>query len=151
MQGSSDVSGITTADRKITLSSCLELELSLSSKFLDNLPAKRPSLASNKYIYQKLLNSSRLPPSARPVADSSLEMAPSLPQFSAARMRSYVFRLPLFTRAMIFVIIAFWVVSMQSVWDVQQWGALIPKEIGLSTSQLLPNIGYFLCCIEVTN
>lgn len=50
-------------------------------------------------------------------------------------MRSYVFRLPLFTRAIVFVIIAFWVVSMQSVWDVVQWGALIPKEIGLSTSQ----------------
>jgi glycosylphosphatidylinositol transamidase len=61
-------------------------------------------------------------------------MAPSLPQFSAARMRSYVFRLPLFTRAIVFVIIALWIVSMQSVWDVKQWGALIPKEIGLASS-----------------
>jgi hypothetical protein len=69
-------------------------------------------------------------------------MAPSLPQFSAARIRSYIFRLPLFTRAIIFVIIALWVVGMQSIWDVQQWGALIPKEIGLSTSQFHSYCGH---------
>lgn len=61
-------------------------------------------------------------------------MAPSLPQFSAARMRSYIFRVPLFTRGVVLVIIGVWIVSMQSVWDVQKWGALIPDEIGLSTS-----------------
>jgi len=61
-------------------------------------------------------------------------MPPSLPQFSAARMRSYIFRLPLFTRCIIFVIVLLWLVSLQSAWDVQQWGALIPKEIGLATS-----------------
>jgi glycosylphosphatidylinositol transamidase len=61
-------------------------------------------------------------------------MAPSLPQFSAARMRSYIFRLPLFTRSVIAIIIILWIVSIQSVWNLQQWGALIPSEIGLSTS-----------------
>lgn len=60
-------------------------------------------------------------------------MAPSLPQFSAARMRSYIFRLPLFTRAIIFVIVALWLASLLPVLDVQQWGSLIPKEIGIST------------------
>jgi glycosylphosphatidylinositol transamidase len=50
-------------------------------------------------------------------------------------MRSYIFRLPLFTRSIILIIVALWVVSNQSIWDVQQWGALIPQEIGLSTSQ----------------
>jgi glycosylphosphatidylinositol transamidase len=60
-------------------------------------------------------------------------MAPSLPQFSAARFRSYIFRLPLFTRSIILVIVILYLVSIQSVWDVQQWGALIPKEIGLAT------------------
>ncbi|CAL3971688.1 unnamed protein product [Diplocarpon coronariae] len=60
-------------------------------------------------------------------------MAPSLPQFSAVRMRSYIFRLPLFTRGVILVISLFWIASIQSVWDVQQWGALIPEEIGLSS------------------
>jgi glycosylphosphatidylinositol transamidase len=62
-------------------------------------------------------------------------MAPSLPQFSAVRMRSYIFRLPLFTRSIILVISVLWLVSNQSLWDVEQWGALIPDEIGLSTSQ----------------
>jgi len=60
-------------------------------------------------------------------------MAPSLPQFSAVRMRSYIFRLPFFTRAIISLILLLWIVSMQSIWDVRQWGALIPKEIGLSS------------------
>jgi glycosylphosphatidylinositol transamidase len=64
-------------------------------------------------------------------------MAPSLPQFSAARFRSYIFRLPLFTRSIIFVIVLLWVAGMQSVWDVQAWGALIPNEIGLASSMLL--------------
>lgn len=67
-------------------------------------------------------------------------MAPSLPQFSAVRMRSYIFRLPLFTRSIILIIILIWIVSNQSVWDVEKWGALIPDEIGLSTSE------YPSCC-----
>lgn len=61
-------------------------------------------------------------------------MAPSLPQINVARIRSYVFRLPLFTRLILFLIIILWIVSIQSVWDIQTWGALIPKEIGFSTS-----------------
>lgn len=65
----------------------------------------------------------------------ALTMAPSLPQFSAARLRSYTFRIPLFTRCIILAITLLWVASIQSVWDVQQWGALIPEEIGLSSSQ----------------
>jgi len=60
-------------------------------------------------------------------------MAPTLPQFSATRLRSYVFRLPLFTRVVIFIIIIAWIASIQSVWDLEKWGALIPKEIGIST------------------
>ncbi|CZT00857.1 related to GPI-anchor transamidase GAA1 [Rhynchosporium agropyri] len=66
-------------------------------------------------------------------------MAPSLPQFSAVRFRSYIFRLPLCTRGIILVIGLFWVAGMQSVWDVQKWGALTPKEVGLSSS-LYPSL-----------
>jgi len=60
-------------------------------------------------------------------------MAPTFPQFNFARIRSYIFRLPLFTRLVIFIIGLFWIASVQSFWDVQKWGALIPKEIGLSS------------------
>jgi glycosylphosphatidylinositol transamidase len=49
-------------------------------------------------------------------------------------MRSYIFRLPLFTRCIILVIVLLWLLSLQSAWDVQQWGSLIPDEIGLATS-----------------
>ncbi|KFY03423.1 hypothetical protein O988_01476 [Pseudogymnoascus sp. VKM F-3808] len=60
-------------------------------------------------------------------------MASMLPQFNLARTRSYVFRLPLFTRLIITLIIGFWVVSIQSVWDVRAWGSLIPQETGIAT------------------
>ncbi|KAK3376016.1 GPI transamidase-like protein [Lasiosphaeria ovina] len=53
--------------------------------------------------------------------------------FNTSRVRSYVFRLPLFTRAVIIVIVAFWVIGVQSLWDVRTWGALIPDEIGITT------------------
>ncbi|KAI0106334.1 hypothetical protein F4776DRAFT_440649 [Hypoxylon sp. NC0597] len=58
---------------------------------------------------------------------------PTIQGFSTLRARSYVFRLPLFTRAMILVMTAFWLAGLQSAWDVRQWGALIPNELGLTT------------------
>ncbi len=53
--------------------------------------------------------------------------------FSASRARSYLARLPLFTRAVIAAIALFWVLGMQTVWDVRRWGALVPDEVGLAT------------------
>ncbi|TVY20008.1 Rhomboid protein 2 [Lachnellula arida] len=81
-------------------------------------------------------------------------MAPSLPQFSAARMRSYIFRLPLFTRSIIFVIVLLWVLGMQSVWDVQAWGALVPMEIGLASMYRtntfpLVHVGFFHALMNI--
>ncbi|TVY71534.1 Rhomboid protein [Lachnellula suecica] len=81
-------------------------------------------------------------------------MAPSLPQFSAARMRSYIFRLPLFTRSIIFVIVLLWLLGMQSVWDVQAWGALIPEEIGLASMYRtntfpLVHVGFFHALMNI--
>jgi glycosylphosphatidylinositol transamidase len=55
------------------------------------------------------------------------------PSFNPVRLRTYVFRLPLFTRLILLAIIAFWVLELQTVWSVIQWGALIPKEIGFSS------------------
>ena len=46
-----------------------------------------------------------------------------------------MFRLPLFTRVMLLAIIIFWVLELQTAWDVPAWGALIPKEINLGTSK----------------
>ncbi|KAK2739706.1 Glycosyl phosphatidyl inositol protein transamidase complex subunit [Onygenales sp. PD_40] len=62
-------------------------------------------------------------------------MASALPPlpFNPARLRSYILRLPLFTRCVLFAIIIFWLVGLPSIWDVAQWGALIPSEIGLAT------------------
>lgn len=60
---------------------------------------------------------------------------PSLPSFNPARFRSYFFRLPLFTRVVLLLVFLFWISQLQSAWDVFQWGALIPNEVGLSTSK----------------
>lgn len=67
------------------------------------------------------------------------EMAPMIPMINVQRTRSYILRLPLFTRCITAIIIALWVVSLQSAWDVRQWGSLIPKEIGLQTSTYCPS------------
>ncbi|KAI4731717.1 hypothetical protein E4T49_00754 [Aureobasidium sp. EXF-10728] len=56
----------------------------------------------------------------------------SLPQFDARRVRSYLFRLPLCTRALLVVIVAFWIASLRLAWF-QQWAALIPNEMNLGT------------------
>ena len=66
-------------------------------------------------------------------------MPRSLPSFSPARFRTYVFRLPLFTRIILFLIFLFWILELQTAWNVTQWGALVPKEVDLGTSKsLLP-------------
>ncbi|KAI1262007.1 Gaa1-like protein [Xylariaceae sp. FL1019] len=58
---------------------------------------------------------------------------PNVPSFNAARARSYLLRLPLFTRAMVVAMVAFWLAGFQSVLDIQQWGSLIPNEMGITT------------------
>ncbi|KAL3429675.1 Gaa1-like protein [Aspergillus tetrazonus] len=57
---------------------------------------------------------------------------PPLP-FNPSRVRSYLLRLPLFTRLVVLAIIVFWLLELQTVWSVVQWGALIPDELGLKT------------------
>ncbi|KAH8653323.1 rhomboid family protein [Xylariales sp. PMI_506] len=59
---------------------------------------------------------------------------PTIQGFSTLRARSYALRLPLFTRAIILIIIVLWLVGIQSVWDLRQWGALIPDQISFTTA-----------------
>ena len=61
-------------------------------------------------------------------------MAPTLPQFNPARLRSYVFRIPLFTRIVLLIIILFWILEFQATWDIARWGALVPLEVNIGTS-----------------
>ena len=65
-------------------------------------------------------------------------MAPTLPSFNPARLRLYIFRVPLFTRIVLLLIVIFWILELQSAWNVVQWGALIPTEINLGTSTNQP-------------
>lgn len=65
-------------------------------------------------------------------------MAPTLPSFDVRRLRSYVFRLPLLTRIVLILVALFWVLELQQIWNVVQWGALIPDEINFGTSKPSP-------------
>ena len=60
-------------------------------------------------------------------------MAPNVTGFSAMRARSYIFRLPIFTRAIVLIIALVWLVGVQSLWDEREWGALVPDKIGITT------------------
>lgn len=66
---------------------------------------------------------------------SSLSALPALP-FNPARLRSYLLRLPLFTRVVLLIIVALWAMELQTVWNVVKWGALIPDEMNIGTSML---------------
>lgn len=66
-------------------------------------------------------------------------MAPvTLPSLNASRARSYVLRLPLFTRVIIGALLAVWILQVVIPgWDLQAWGSLVPAEVGLSSSEYL--------------
>lgn len=62
---------------------------------------------------------------------------PTLQSFSAGRAKSYVYKLPLFTRLVVFILVATWAagVVLGSKWDIQAWGALVPDEVGLTSCE----------------
>ncbi|PYH46859.1 rhomboid protein 2 [Aspergillus saccharolyticus JOP 1030-1] len=72
---------------------------------------------------------------------------PPLP-FNPSRVRSYVLRLPLFTRLVLLAILVFWLLELQTVWSVVQWGSVIPEEINIGTMYRLNtypfiHVGFF--------
>ncbi|KAK4187828.1 putative rhomboid protein 2 [Podospora australis] len=60
-------------------------------------------------------------------------MRPNITGFSTLRARSYVFRLPLFTRLVLVAIVGFWLAGLVPGFDIKKWGALIPDEMGIAT------------------
>lgn len=62
---------------------------------------------------------------------------PTLQSFSAGRAKSYVYKLPLFTRLVVFILVATWAagVVLGARWDIQAWGALVPDEVGLTSCE----------------
>ncbi|KAM3550784.1 hypothetical protein MY1884_008064 [Beauveria asiatica] len=56
---------------------------------------------------------------------------PTVRGFSTVKARSYIYRLPLFTRAIVLIIFVFSLLSLPGIWDIQAWGSLIPSEISL--------------------
>ncbi|PWY88446.1 Gaa1-domain-containing protein [Aspergillus heteromorphus CBS 117.55] len=78
---------------------------------------------------------------------------PPLP-FNPSRVRTYVLRLPLFTRLVLLAIIIFWLLELQTVWSVVQWGSIIPEEAGFGTMYRLNtypfiHLGFFHAFLNV--
>lgn len=69
------------------------------------------------------------PPAGLSRSTSSIKV----PIPNPSRIRTYLFRLPLFTRLIFFVIVGLWILELQTVWSVIDWGALIPSEVGLKS------------------
>ncbi|KAH6606291.1 hypothetical protein Trco_005444 [Trichoderma cornu-damae] len=62
---------------------------------------------------------------------------PSIQGLNTLRARSYIFRLPFFTRAILLGIACFWLASLPGFWDVRVWGSLIPDKISFATGYRL--------------
>ncbi|CEJ82869.1 Putative Rhomboid family protein [[Torrubiella] hemipterigena] len=62
---------------------------------------------------------------------------PSIRGLSFLPARSYLVRLPLFTRAIILIIALVWTLSIPKLWDLQAWGALIPDKVSLFSAHRL--------------
>lgn len=62
------------------------------------------------------------------------------------RVRSYMSRLPLFTRAVILVIIMAEIVGFQSVWDIRQWGSLIPDQLSIFNGRISYAVDFEISC-----
>ncbi|GFN18475.1 GPI-anchor transamidase subunit GAA1 [Aspergillus tubingensis] len=78
---------------------------------------------------------------------------PPLP-FNPSRVRSYVLRLPLFTRLVLLAIIVFWLLELQTIWSVVQWGSVIPEEVGFGTMYRLNtypfiHLGFFHAFLNI--
>lgn len=86
----------------------------------------RPEIFSSASIYRPRHSDEMSSSSAQPSALSAFS-------FNISSLRSYIFRLPLFTRAVLLIIVICWLLELQSLWDVVTWGALIPNETNIST------------------
>ncbi|KAF2175567.1 hypothetical protein K469DRAFT_702080 [Zopfia rhizophila CBS 207.26] len=57
---------------------------------------------------------------------------PSFAQLNPLRIRSYIFRLPLCTRILIFAIVALWIATIPFTW-LRQWASLVPDKVNLAS------------------
>ena len=64
---------------------------------------------------------------------TTIRSLPIPTNFHPNRIRSYILRLPLFTRGVILAILIFWILELQTVWSVTEWGSLQPSKIGIFT------------------
>jgi len=63
-------------------------------------------------------------------------MASTAVKFNLGRTRTYLFRLPFFTRLTILIVILLWIASLPLPW-LMQWGALIPNAVTIFSGMLV--------------
>lgn len=63
-------------------------------------------------------------------------MASTAIKFNLGRTRTYLFRLPFFTRFTILIVILLWITSLPLPW-LMQWGALIPNDVTIFSGMLV--------------
>ena len=86
-------------------------------------------------IVEQKASPSRYNDNVHPRPPTISTMASPFPQLNPARFRTYLFRLPFFTRVVVIIIVIFCILELQSAWNVAEWGALVPKEVNLFSSE----------------
>lgn len=66
-----------------------------------------------------------------PSSGSGFNLPFALP--NPTRLRTYILRLPLFTRLTMLIVVALYIASLQTAWSVVAWGSLKPSAIGIFT------------------
>lgn len=75
---------------------------------------------------------------------------PSPPQINYGKALRYLLRLPLFTRMVLFALLVFTGLRLQSSWDVPAWGALVPQAVNLGTSRFQGHLQLLYSCFSVS-
>jgi hypothetical protein len=101
---------------------------------LDHNPSADPDTCATHLNLWVFLGTSTLRSDPREAIAMS---TPALQSFSAGRAKSYVYKLPLFTRLVLLILVATWAAGLVlgAKWDIQAWGALVPDEVGLSSRE----------------
>ena len=68
-----------------------------------------------------------MPPSS---STSGFRLAFPASLLNPSRIRTYLLRLPLFTRFTVLAVLLFWILELQTVWSVIEWGSITPSKIG---------------------
>lgn len=81
-------------------------------------------------------------------SSSSSSATPASTAFNPARStRSYLARLPLFTRVVASLIVALYLLDWLPFWDLRAWGGLIPSKLSFATRTSISSVSSHLTIV----